>query len=96
MLFTDEDLMELVLDTIRTYKEGSIGNFYFYKMIDKLSQVIKERNIKTDTDEVFDTLTKTIDFYNLFIKAKDIDAPLIPKEWNDMLYSCMSEVIDEL
>lgn len=96
MIFTDNDLMELVFDTIRTYKDGSIGNFYFYKMVNKLSEVIKERNIQTDTDEVFDTFIKSIEFYNLFIETKGIDVPLIPKEWCDLIHSCISDVIENL
>lgn len=96
MILTSEELMDLVLDTIRTYKEGSIGNFYFYKTMDKISNAIKTRKIQTDTNEVFDTFIKSIEFYNLFIEAKEIDCPLIPKEWNEIIYSCMSDVIAEL
>lgn len=96
MILNNIELMELVLDTIRTYEEGSIGNFYFYKTMNKISDAIKTRKIKTDTNEVFDTFIKSIEFYNLYITTKEIDCPLISDEWNDIIYSCMSDVVEKL
>ena len=95
MLLSDEEHFVIVLSAIRDYEVGTndIGILIVEKVI---NQIINTVTVDFDTQQVFDEIVEVFDYYNDFIKEKNIDMKIIPDEMIDLLEFYINEVVENV
>ncbi len=92
MLLSDDERFIIVLSAIRDYEPENtdIGIL----IVEKVSnQILNCVDNQITTQEIFDEIIETFNYYNDFVREKDIDLKLIPDEMVDLVEYYMNEVI---
>ena len=92
MLLSDDERFIIVFSAIRDYEPENtdIGIL----IVEKVSnQILNCVDNQITTQEIFDEIIETFNYYNDFVREKDIDLKLIPDEMVDLVEYYMNEVI---
>ena len=95
MLLSDEEHFVIVLSAIRDYEQGTndIGILIVEKVV---AQIIDCVDKQFTTQDVFDEIIEVFNYYNDFVKEKQIDLKIIPDEMNDLVELYMNEVVRDV
>lgn len=95
MILDDQQRMVLILNTIKEYKkdEDDIGILLVQNVSKKLSDIIKS---PITTEDIFQEIEESFDFYNDFIRDKGVDLPLIQEEMKDVVVYYLNTIIKEM
>jgi len=95
MLLSDEKQFDILLSTIYDYQEGV--NDIPILMVQKIcQQLIQSIDKPTDTQEIYDTVVDCFDFYNDFIKEKNVDLQPIEDGFYDLVELYINDIIKEM
>lgn len=95
MLLSDEKQFDILLSTIYDYQEGV--NDIPILMVQKIcQQLIQSIDKQTDTQEIYDTVVDCFDFYNDFIKEKNVDLQPIEDGFYDLVELYINDIIKEM
>lgn len=95
MILTDQQRMVLILNTIKQYNkdENDIGILLVQNVSKMLSNII---DAPITTEDIFYEIEESFDFYNDFIKDKNVDLPLIKEEMKDVVVYYLNTIIKEM
>ena len=95
MILTDQQRMVLILNTIKQYNkdEDDIGILLVQNVSKMLSNII---DAPITTEDIFYEIEESFDFYNDFIKDKNVDLPLIKEEMKDVVVYYLNIIIKEM
>ena len=95
MILTDQQRMVLILNTIKQYNkdEDDIGILLVQNVSKMLSDII---DTPITTEDIFYEIEESFDFYNDFIKDKNVDLPLIKEEMKDVVVYYLNTIIKEM
>lgn len=95
MILTDQQRMVLILNTIKQYNkdENDIGILLVQNVSKMLSDII---DTPITTEDIFYEIEESFDFYNDFIKDKNVDLPLIKEEMKDVVVYYLNTIIKEM
>ena len=95
MILTDQQRMVLILNTIKQYNkdENDIGILLVQNVSKMLSNII---DAPITTEDIFYEIEESFDFYNDFIKDKNVDLPLIEEEMKDVVVYYLNTIIKEM
>lgn len=92
MLLSDEEQFNIILTTIYDYQEGV--NDIAIIMVEKIcSQLIDSINQPTDTQEIYDIIIECFDFYNDFIKEKNINLKPIEDGFYELVEIYINDIV---
>lgn len=94
MLLSDKERYTIVLSTIRDYESGV--NDVSILLIEKVIAQIYNVNKSITTQDIFDEIVETIEYYNTFIEDKNIDFKKIPEEIIDLVEQYINEVVKDV
>lgn len=95
MLLSNEKQFDILLSTIYDYQEGV--NDIPILMVQKIcQQLIQSIDKQTDTQEIYDTVVDCFDFYNDFIKEKNVDLQPIEDGFYDLVELYINDIIKEM
>ena len=95
MILTDQQRMVLILNTIKQYNkdENDIGILLVQNISKILSNII---DAPITTEDIFHEIEESFDFYNDFIKDKNVDLPLIKEEMKDVVVYYLNTITKEM
>ena len=94
MMLSDEEHFNIILNAIRDYQEGT--NDIAILLIEKSVIQLKHYKEQTDTQEIYDEIVEIFNFYNLFIKEKKIDLPIVTDGYYDLALMYLNEAQEQL
>lgn len=94
MMLSSEEHFNIILNAIHDYHEGEndIGILLVEKAVIQLMQYQEA----TDTQEIFDEIVEIFDFYNDFIKEKDINLKEVDDGYYELVLMYLNEVQKEI
>ena len=93
-MLSDEEHFNIILNAIRDYQEGT--NDIAILLIEKSVIQLKHYKEQTDTQEIYDEIVEIFNFYNLFIKEKKIDLPIVTDGYYDLALMYLNEAQEQL
>jgi hypothetical protein len=95
MLLSDEQRFLIVLSSIRDYKAGEndLGILIVEKVTNEILNCVDNQ---ITTQEIFDDIIETFNYYNDFVKEKNIDLKPIPEEMGILVEYYMNEVVNNV
>lgn len=94
MMLSDEEHFNIILNAIRDYQEGT--NDIAILLIEKSVIQLKHYKEQTDTQEIYDEIVEIFNFYNLFVKEKKIDLPIVTDGYYDLALMYLNEAQEQL
>ena len=94
MLLSDEEHFAIILSAIRDYQEGV--NDIPILIVEKVSaQIINCVKDSFSTQDIYDEIEECFNFFNDFIKEKDINLKPIDSGFFDLVVAYLNTVIEE-
>ena len=94
MLLSDEEHFAIILSAIRDYTPGEndIAILIVEKVSSQLSNLVNEQ---FSTQDIYDEVVECFDFYNDFIKEKQIELKTINEELYELVLTYLNMVVEE-
>ena len=90
MILSDDEHFFIILNAIHDYHKGE--NDIAILLVERTTAQLMNFEGTTDTQEIYDEIVEIFNFYNLFIKEKDIDLPIITDEYYELTLMYLNEV----
>jgi len=94
MLLSDEEHLTIILSAIRDYTPGEtdIAILIVEKVSNQLSGLV---NQQFSTQDIYDEVVECFDFYNDFIKEKNIDLKFINDDVYELVLMYLNMIVEE-
>lgn len=94
MLLSDEEHFTIILSAIRDYTPGEtdIAILIVEKVSNQLSGLV---NQQFSTQDIYDEVVECFDFYNDFIKEKNIDLKFINDDVYELVLMYLNMIVEE-
>ena len=94
MLLSDEEHFAIILSAIRDYTPGEndVAILIVEKVSSQLSNLVNEQ---FSTQDIYDEVVECFDFYNDFIKEKQIELKTINEELYELVLTYLNMVVEE-
>lgn len=93
ILLDDVEMANIIFLTIQQHKVGE--NKIVTDLIKTSLKKIQKKDIQ-DTQDICDTVIECFDFYNDFVKEKNMNLPLIQESSYDMIVTLLNNIIGEM
>lgn len=94
MLLTDEEHFTIILSAIRDYQPGE--NDIAILIVEKISkQIINSVDEQFSTQDIYDEVEECFDFYNAFIKEKNVDLKPIEEGFYELVKEYLNMIVGE-
>lgn len=96
-LLTDIDKSNIIFTAIRDYKQGESDFFILITLavFNTISNKKSQLDV-IDTQILYEEISDCFDFFNAFIKEKNMELPEIPSEHYDITMYMINDVIDDI
>ena len=94
MLLSDEEHLTIILSAIRDYTPGEtdIAILIVEKVSNQLSGLVSQQ---FSTQDIYDEVVECFDFYNDFIKEKNIDLKFINDDVYELVLMYLNMIVEE-
>lgn len=94
MLLTDEEHFAIILSAISDYTPGEndIAILIVEKVSTQLSHLVDKQ---FSTQDIYDEVVECFDFYNDFVKEKNIDLKIIVDEMYELVLEYLNMIVEE-
>ena len=94
MLLSDEEHLTIILSAIRDYTPGEtdIAILIVEKVSNQLSGLVHQQ---FSTQDIYDEVVECFDFYNDFIKEKNIDLKFINDDVYELVLMYLNMIVEE-
>lgn len=94
MLLSEEEHFTIVLSAIRDYTPGE--NDIAILIVEKVSnQIINSVSDEFSTQDVYNEVAECFDFYNDFVKEKNIDLKIIEDGFYELVSQYLNIIVEE-
>lgn len=95
MILTDEEEFAIILASIRDYRQGE--NDIAILIVEKVcTQIFHSVDEQISTQDVYDEILECFEYYNTFVKEKNIDLQLIDDGIYDLVEFYLNEIVKEI
>lgn len=94
MLLSDEEHFTIILSAIRDYTPGEndIGILIVEKVSTQLRTLVDKQ---FSTQDIYDEVAECFDFYNDFVKEKQIDLKIIEEGMYELVMEYLNLIVEE-
>ena len=94
MLLSDEEHFSLILEAIRDYTPGEndIGILIVEKVSTQLRKLVSKQ---FSTQDIYDEVAECFDFYNDFVREKQIDLKTIEEGMYELVMEYLNMIVEE-
>ncbi len=94
MLLSDNERLVIILSAIRDYIPGE--NDIAILIVEKVSkQIIDSVDTQFTTQDIYDEVEECYNYYNDFIKEKQIDLKIIEEGYYELVKSYLNIIVEE-